>query len=87
MAKMTLFNRREDVTFYDVGVFDNDWNPIAFATENQPVEIAYLQTKAINVYVREKDSKRVTYICTQSKLIKNNVSESLVTSKICSKVK
>ena len=87
VARMTLFNRREDVQFYDVSVFDSEWNSIPFATENQPVKINYLETKPINVYIRESDVKRVTYICTQSKLVKQSTTGSLVSSKICSKVK
>ena len=31
-TQMQLFNKRQDVEFYEVGVFDEDWNPVSFVT-------------------------------------------------------
>ena len=31
-TQMHLFNKRQDVEYYEVGVFDEDWNPVPFVT-------------------------------------------------------
>ena len=30
-AKMTMFNARKDVDYFEIGVFDDEWNPVPFA--------------------------------------------------------
>jgi hypothetical protein len=82
-----LFNRRNDVSYYEIQVFDNDWNGVAFASESKIVRLDYLERKNIEVYIRKKDKDKVTYICTQSKLIKSAETSSKISSKICSKIK
>ena len=32
VAKMKLFNRRNDVEYYQIDVFTKDWKPVKFAT-------------------------------------------------------
>ena len=49
--------------------------------------VAYLETKRIDVYVRNSDRRRVVYICTISKLSANSKDATLISSRICSKVK
>jgi hypothetical protein len=87
VAKMELFNRRNDVTFYDLSVFDAEWNPVPFATTNKIIEVQYLQRKYIEIYIRERDKNKVVYICSKSKL--NSVGEqvAIISSRICSKIK
>lgn len=87
VTEMRLFNRRDDVEYYQVSVFDSEWNPIEFATENKIVRIGYLQTKPIHVYVNKKIVRKVVYICTESKLMKTGGVAPIVSSRICSKVK
>ena len=86
-AKLNLFNRREDVKYYEIGVFDENWNTIPFASISKIIELEYLDKKDFEIYVRSEDADRVTYICTISKLIKDSSFNSNITSKICSKVK
>jgi len=86
-TKMQLFNKRSDVEYYELGVFDADWNAISFASENKLIQVNYLQTKDVNVYVRISDAKKVTFICTESKLKKQETQNTVISSKICSKVK
>jgi hypothetical protein len=86
-TKMELFNKRKEIGFYELGVFDGDWNSIPFASENKIIRINYLETKSINVYLKKEDLKRAVYICTESKIIKENVQATSVASKICSKIK
>ena len=86
-ADFMLFNRRDDVNFYEISVFDNNWNPIPFATTDSIIKVAYLQRVLFVVHIRKKDINTVTYICTSSKLPKANKEISAVSSRICSKVK
>jgi hypothetical protein len=86
-AKMVLFNRRNDVEYYELGVYDIEWNPVPFTSTSKLIKVAYLETKRIDVYVRNSDRKRVVYICTISKLSTNTKDATLISSRICSKVK
>lgn len=86
-AKMVLFNRRNDVEYYELGVYDAEWNPVPFTSTSKLIKVAYLETKRIDVYVRNSDRRRVVYICTISKLSANSKDATLISSRICSKVK
>lgn len=86
-TKMQLFNKRKDIEYYELSVFDADWNPVTFASENKIIRINYLQTKDVNVYVKKEEIKKVTYICTESKIKKESVQNTVISSKICSKVR
>jgi hypothetical protein len=55
--------------------------------ERKLVQVNYLQTKPINVYIKQEDLKRVTYICTESKHKREGVRNTVISSQICSKVK
>jgi hypothetical protein len=87
VAKMKLFNRREDVEYYQIDVFTEDWKPISFATTNRLLKVGYNKNKLFEVYIRFADVKKTKYICTTSKLIKKKYQEALVSSMICSKIK
>ena len=86
-VKMKLFNRRDDVVFYYINVFDKDWESISFATQDKLIRIGYLEKKDFEIYIRGADYERAEYICTSSKLLKDNVGSTAVTSRICSKIK
>jgi hypothetical protein len=86
-TKMELFNKRNDVEYYELNVYDNNWNSIAFASESKIVQVNYLQTKSVNVYVKKEDLVRVTYICTESKHKRESGQNTVIASQICSKVK
>jgi len=85
-TKMKLFNKREEVNYYKVEVWDNDWNPVAFASTNKIIKIGYNKTMLFDVYVQTKDIKYVVYICTVSKNFKQEQKVTLVASRICSKI-
>jgi len=87
VTNLKLYNRREDVEYYEIGVFTGEWEPIKFASIERVIRVDYLETKTFDVYVREKDRNKIMYICTISKLRKENVGVSAVSSKICSKIK
>lgn len=86
-TKMELFNKRKEIEYYELGVFSGEWNPIPFATENKIIRIGYLETKKIDVYVKKEDLKKVVYICTESKIRRQDIQTTTISSKICSKVK
>lgn len=86
-TKMLLFNRRQDVKYYEISVFDGQWNPIPFATIDNVVEVKYLERKYIDIFIREKDRNRVVYICSKSMLQSDGDNLTLVSSRICSKIK
>ncbi len=87
VAKMELFNKRREVEYYEIGVFTKDWEPIAFAVEDRIIRARYLETKKLNIYIKVEDASKVTYICTESRLRKEDVRDTVISSKICSKVK
>ena len=86
-TKMKLFNRREDVSYYEVEVFSNDWEPVPFASTNKIIKIGYNKSTSFDVYVQTKDLKYVVYICTVSKNFKQDKKVTIVASRICSKIK
>jgi hypothetical protein len=83
---MTMFNRREDVKYYQIEVYDEEWNPITFATTERILTLKYLERKGFEIYIKANDVDRVTYICTRSKILKGGES-SVIASNICSKIK
>lgn len=86
-TKMELFNKRSDVKYYELNVYDKDWNTISFASESKLVQINYLQTKSVNIYIKQEDLARVTYICTESKHKIESGQNTIISSQICSKLK
>ena len=86
-SRMELFNKRNDVEHYELNVYDKDWNAISFASESKLIQVNYLQTKTVNVYIKREDLVRVTYICTESKHKRESGQNTIISSQICSKVK
>jgi hypothetical protein len=85
---VVLWNARQDVSYYKVEVFDENMQPVSFiATGGDLKKVDYLGRAHIEIFVREEDKDKATYICTQSKLKKGSAQRSLVASKVCSKIK
>lgn len=84
---LSLFNRRADVEYYEVEVFDSEWNPIPFAATKRLLHVPYLNRTSFDIYVKAPDVRKVEYLCTQSKLFKEDKTIAVVSSRICSKVK
>lgn len=85
--KMELFNSRKDVEWYGVQVLDADMEPVPFVTSEKIMNVPHLKKKQVEVYVRKKDIERAVYICSVSKLLKEQRSRAAVASRICSKAK
>ena len=86
-TRMELFNSREDVQYYELGVFDADMNAVPFAAAERIIQVDYLSKKSVDIFVRKQDRDRAVYICSKSKLLKGTESATLIASRICSKVK
>lgn len=85
-ADMSLFNSREEVEFYEVDVFDKNFNMIPFKTKYKLIRIGYKERKNFIVYIRKMDLNRATYICTTSRFKKDTKTRTLVSSRICSRL-
>jgi hypothetical protein len=87
---LKLFNAREEISYYQINVLDKDMLNVPFATNGERIrKIEYSSTEDIIIYVRESDRDRVVYICSESKVLGEDVSiqRTNVVSRICSKVK
>jgi len=84
-AKMTMFNSRKDVDYFEIGVFDDEWNPVPFAATAKILRVPHGSSKTFEVFVREEDKKRATFICSLSKLRTDSSARAIVSSKICSR--
>jgi hypothetical protein len=87
ITELKIFNRRTDVEYYSIDVFDNKWKPVAFASPNKVIRLKTNKYKTFEVYIRSIDVDKITYICTTSKLFKSKEQVTLVSSRICSKIK
>jgi len=84
---MEMFNKREEVEYYEIGVFDAEWKPIPFVTKYEIIKIRYLGHVTFDVYIRKQDVSRATYVCSMSKLRKDGTTKTAIASRICSKFK
>jgi len=87
---MKLYNTREDVDYYQIQVFDGYFNPIKFAInggQSDVINVSFRKTKVVSVYVPSSESSRVVYVCSRSMILKEEETASLLSSRICSKVK
>jgi len=84
---MEMFNKRQDVEWYEIGVFDKDFKPIPFVSSYKILNLKYLGHVTFDVYIREGDKDRATYVCSKSKIRKDGSTKTAVSSRICSKFK
>jgi hypothetical protein len=84
---MYMFNKRADVEYYEIGVFDKDFNPVPFVTSYNVIKVRYLGHVTFDVYIRKSDVNKAVYICSRSKLRKDASVRTAVSSRICSKFK
>ena len=87
VTTMEMFNKRDDVEYYEIGIFDEEFKPIPFVTSYTVLNIKYLGHVTFDVYIRKDNVSDAEYICSTSKLRKEDVKRTAVSSKICSKFK
>lgn len=86
-TEMEMFNKRQDVEYYEIGIFDKNWEPVPFVSSYKLVRIRYLGHVKFDLYVRRADVGRAEYVCSQSKLRGGKGAETLLSSRICSRFK
>jgi len=86
-ADMVLLNTREDIRYYGLNVFDKDWNPVRFATASKIVPLDYRERKYITIYISNREVGKAKYICSKSKILLTVKEPSILSSRICSKLK
>ena len=86
-TRMELFNARSDVSYYQIGVFDADFNEVPFATAEKIIKIEHLGRRKIDVYIKKQDQRKAVYICSKSKLLSRGSATTSISSRICSKIK
>ncbi len=86
VLNMSIFNNRKEIDWYSIGVYDKDWNSVAFASTDKLINLSYLERKNIEVYIRNRDADKVFYICSKSKTLASVKNPSIITSRICSKI-
>ena len=84
-TQMHLFNKRQDVEYYEIAVFDEDFRPVPFVTAYRVIRLQYLEQLKFDVYVLADDADRAEYICSRSKLRGNGSNGAMVASRICSR--
>ena len=87
VTRMEIFNKRSDVEYYELGVFDKDWRPIPFVSQYTILNIQYIERVEVDVYIREIDKFNAEYICSRSKMKTEDLRSSSISSKICSRFK
>ena len=87
VVRMELFNKRADVEWYEIGVFDVNFKPLPFVSRYSVMKIPYLTQVKFDVYVTEANSIGAEYICSISKLQASEDNRPMVSSKICSRFK
>ncbi len=87
VTRMEIFNKRVDVDWYEIGVFDVDFKPIPFVSRYRVFKIPYLTQVKFDVYVTEGNSIGAEYICSISKLQVKESNVPMIASRICSRFK
>ena len=87
VTEMKMWNRRADAEYYEINVYDEEWNRVPFAAVDKIFRISYLEHLDFEVYIRERDKDKVEFICTTSKQLKEDVESTGVKSMICSRIK
>jgi hypothetical protein len=84
-TRIEIFNKRSDIEYYEIGVFDANWQPVFFVADYKIIQLKYLSSASIDVYIAKENRDRVEYICSRSKVKKGNTSVPAVSSRICSR--
>lgn len=82
-----IFNKRQDIEYYEIGVFDKDWQPVNFVADYKVIQLKYLSSASINIYISRENRDRAEYVCSRSKIRKDTDVRSVLSSRICSRFK
>ena len=84
-TKVKIWNARVDVNHYKLEVTDAFWNDVPFITNEKLLQLDYMERAEVEIFLPEDTS--ATYICTRSMLEKSTKKRSIISSKVCSKIK
>ena len=87
MTTMQVFNKRKDVQWYQIGVFDKEWNQLPFVSRYKILRVKYLSRVKFDVYISDEHLDKAEYICSTSKLRGNDNFKPIVESRLCSRFK
>ena len=85
VTEMEVFNKRDDIEYYEIAVFDENWNSIPFVSTYKVMKVEYLSRVRFEIYLRESDRFKAEYICSRSKL--RTGEQPPISSMICSRFK
>jgi hypothetical protein len=85
-ADLSLFNARDDVEYFAIGLFDADWVAVPFASAQRVMHVQPGGRQDFEVYIRQIDVSRVVYVCTTSMLRAGQEDAAIVSSRICSRL-
>jgi len=86
-TEIEIFNKRNDVTYFEIGVFDADWNMQNFVTSWNILEVKQYERKTAVIYMTEANSLAAEYICSISKIRSSNQTQTALASQICTRLK
>ena len=89
VTEIELFNKRNDVEYYEIAVLDKDFKAVPFVSSFQVFKLEYLKKVKVEIYIRERDRQKAYYVCSRSRAPdseKVNINTG-ITSMICSKFK
>ena len=84
-VNLKMWNARVDVTHYKIEVTDKDWKDVPFITNEKTFRLEHFGRRNIEIFLPSDTT--AMYICTRSLLEKGNAQKSIVSSKVCSKIK
>ena len=84
-TKLIMWIARVDVEHYKIEVTNAVWNDVPFITDEKIVRLGYQERREIEIFLPEDTTAQ--YICTRSLLEKGKRSRSIISSKVCSKIK
>ena len=87
VTEMEIFNKRNDVEYYEIAVFDENMNPVPFVTSYKVFKLEYLKRIKLEIFIREKDELKAMYVCSRSRSLEKKISNTNISSMICSKFK
>jgi hypothetical protein len=85
-VQLRLLNRRKEINYYEIGLFDKNFEEMDFTTKRKIIKIDYQEKVDFDIYLRKSDLNKAVYICTASKILKSNKSRAVVSSLVCSKL-
>jgi len=85
VADFELLNKRNDVKYYEISVYDKDWNSIPFVSSYSIFKLEYLERIKFSVYIRNTDRFNAMYVCSKSRSRQDPSPKTIISSTICSK--